>query len=219
MNKIDITLAVCNFNRAEYLDRSIRSCLDQIVFGNKMIEVIVIDDNSSDRSKKVLNIFGKKIKLFSNKKNMGVGYCSRLAVKKARGKYFMRVDADDYISKFSCEIMSSILDNNPDFAYVYTDHNRIDVNGFNEKKIKLDNKNKVRAHGAGIMFLKKKILSIGNYNQNFRQAEDHDLILRLDKKYKSYYLPIPLYRYYIHGKNISLNKQERKAYITKIETK
>ena len=49
MKKIDITLAICNFNKAEYLDRSIRSCLDQIVFGSKMIEVIVIDDNSSDR--------------------------------------------------------------------------------------------------------------------------------------------------------------------------
>ena len=68
MKKIDITLAICNFNKAEYLDRSIRSCLDQIVFGSKMIEVIVIDDNSSDRSKKVLKVFGKKIKLFSNKK-------------------------------------------------------------------------------------------------------------------------------------------------------
>ena len=55
------------------------------------------------------------------------------------------------------------------------------------------------------MFRKSSILQVGNYNKNLREAEDHDLLNRMDKKVKSYYLPIPFYRYYIHGKNISLS--------------
>ena len=47
-----------------------------------------------------------------------------------------------------------------------------------------------------------------------RQAEDHDLIKRLNRKYKSFYLPIPLYRYYIHSNNLSL-KNERKKFLKK----
>ena len=51
------------------------------------------------------------------------------------------------------------------------------------------------------MFRKSSILQVGNYNKNLREAEDHDLLNRMDKKrLKSYYLPIPFYRYYIHGK-------------------
>lgn len=217
MSKVDISIAICNFNRADFLDRSIRSCLDQLLIGNKTLEILVIDDNSTDKSKKLLKLFKGKIRLFSNKKNKGIGYCSRLAVNKSRGKYFLRVDADDYISKFTCEIMSSILESNNNLAYVYSDHNRIDINGFSEKTIRLNTKKKVREHGAGVMFRTKMIKKIGNYNPQFRQAEDHDLILRLDKKFKSFYLPIPLYRYYIHGKNISLNVNNRNSFLKKIK--
>ena len=49
------------------------------------------------------------------------------------------------------------------------------------------------------------IKKVGNYNPNLREAEDRDLLNRMMKKYKSFYLPIPLYRYYIDSKNISLS--------------
>ena len=59
---------------------------------------------------------------------------------------------------------------------------------------------------------------VRNYNKKLREAEDHDLILRLNKISKGFYLPIPLYRYYIHGDNIS-NSGKRAKYIQLINKK
>ena len=84
---MDITLAILNFNRSKFLDRSLRSCLDQVL-SNKSIEVIVIDDASTDESLKYLKGFEKYIKIYRNKKNMGAGYSSKLAVKKSKRKIF-----------------------------------------------------------------------------------------------------------------------------------
>jgi glycosyltransferase involved in cell wall biosynthesis len=213
-NNIDISIVILNYNRANFLDRSLRSCLEQFLLGLKQLEIIIVDDSSNDDSQSFLNNYKNKVKIIRNKNNMGAGYSSNLAVKIAKGKYFMRVDSDDFISKLSCEIMSSILDNNTELAFVYADHIRVDKNGLREKYVKLNNRKIIKEHGAGIMFRTDCIKSVGNYNRNMRQAEDHDLIKRLNRKYKSFYLPIPLYRYYIHSNNLSL-KNERKKILKK----
>ena len=69
---------------------------------------------------------------------MGVGYCSNLAVKKAKGKFFIRVDSDDYLGRLATEIMSNILRENKKISFVYCDHIRVDRNGFKEEKVQLD---------------------------------------------------------------------------------
>ena len=55
-------------------------------------------------------------------------------------------------------------------------------------------------------------MKVGNYRSKLREAEDHDLLNRLNKICKGFYLPVPLYRYYIHGSNIS-SKGNRKKYL------
>ena len=119
--EILITIAIINFNRRKFLDRSIRSCLDQVLLGTQKIELIIIDDNSKDGSIEYLNYYKKmyrNVRVFVNKKNMGIGYNSNLAVKKARGELFIRVDSDDYLSKISCEILSNILSHYI-FSFIY----------------------------------------------------------------------------------------------------
>ena len=69
--------------------------------------------------------------------------------------------------------------------------------------IRLNNKNTLKNHGAGIMFNKKTFLRYGGYNNNLKEAEDYEIISKIIKREKIYYLPIPFYRYYLHKKNIS----------------
>ena len=201
-----------------FLDRSIRSCINQEYFG-KDVEILIVDDGSTDNSDKVIEYFKKNyncdLRYLKLKKNHGAGYCSKLAVEKSKGDFFIRVDSDDYIAKLAIETMSNILINNPNLAYVYSDLTKINTEGQKIEILKLDTKNKKYDHGAGIMFRKNIIIKIGNYNKNLREAEDFDLLRRIDRKFKSFYLPVPLYRYYIHGKNISLYGN-RKNIIKKI---
>ena len=221
MKKYKISVAILNYNRAEFLDRSIRSCINQEYF-DKEIEILVIDDGSTDKSDKIIQYFKKNytcdLKFLKLKKNHGPGYCSKLAIEKSKGEFFIRVDSDDYLGKLAIENMSNILINNPNFAYVYSDLIKINEEGQKIKLLKLDTKSKRYDHGAGILFRKKIIENVGNYNPKLRQAEDYDLLRRIDKKFKSFYLPVPFYRYYIHGKNITLDGN-RKKIITKLRKK
>ena len=71
--KYDISIIILNYNRAQFLDRSVRSCSDQILF-NKSTEIILIDDGSTDNSiKLVKELKIPNLKIFLNFKNKGIG--------------------------------------------------------------------------------------------------------------------------------------------------
>jgi glycosyltransferase involved in cell wall biosynthesis len=216
--KYDISIVILNYNREKFLDRAIRSCATQLLSG-KSQEVIIIDDCSTDKSieflKKYNEVYKNDIKIFYNKKNMGIGYCSKLAVNLSQGKYFMRVDSDDFLNRNAVDIMADILDFNQNYGFVYCDHYKTDEWGLKQKIVKL-NKNNLLHHGAGVLFRRNLIKKVGNYNSKLKEAEDYDLISRLNKICKPYYLPLPLYRYYMHEKNIS-KTGNRNNYIRKIK--
>ena len=67
-NKIIASVIIVNFNNAKYLSKSIDSVLSQTI--NQKKEIIVVDDNSSDNSIKVLNKYKDKIKIIRNKKKL-----------------------------------------------------------------------------------------------------------------------------------------------------
>ena len=201
------TFVILNHNRAEFIDRAIRSCLSQLFF-RKDFEIIVVDDSSTDNSLEIISEFKNEIKLIKNNKQMGVGYCSNQALDLARGKYWMRVDSDDFLNAYSGPISSMIMDDNPNISFVYSDYFKVDIRGVKIEKIKLDSEKKRLEYGAGVNFRKSILSDIKGYDSSLKNCEDYDLFLRLKKaNYSGFYLPIPLYRYYIHGKNITLTKQ------------
>ena len=124
----------------------------------------------------------------------------------------MRVDSDDYIGEFTCQYMISILDSNPEIDFVYCDHYRIDDRGVTIDKIQLNSNEVLFEHGAGVMFRRSVLNKIGGYDNELRNAEDYDLLVRiLQSGYKGFRIPIPLYRYYIHGENITLQDDRKKS--------
>tara|TARA_B100001059_G_scaffold213820_1_gene229986 strand:+ start:3400 stop:4068 length:669 start_codon:yes stop_codon:yes gene_type:complete len=211
-DKFDITIAILNYNRERFIDRAIRSCLDQVLF-NKTMEIIILDDCSNDNSyNKILEYkISKNIKILKNKKNYGIGFSSQKCLKNSRGKYFMRVDSDDFLNKYAANDLSRLLDHNKEFSFVCSDHFRVNEDGKKQKLVKLNTLNKIKNHGAGILFRKNDILSVGGFNSNLKEAEDYELITKLIKKNKKYfYLPIPYYRYFIHETNISHSGKRNK---------
>jgi glycosyltransferase involved in cell wall biosynthesis len=205
-DKIDISLVITNFNRARFLDRAIRSCLSQLIL-RRYIEIIVVDDYSTDDSSAVIGEFENEVRVFKNEKNLGVAASSNIALAEARGTYWMRVDADDFLNAHACAFMMSVLDENSETSYVYCDHFRVDQRGAKIEKIRLNNEQTLYEHGAGILFRTQALRDIGGYDESLRNCEDYDLLLRLKQsKYTGFYLPVPLYRYYIHGENITLSR-------------
>ena len=207
----DISLIITNYNREKYVSRAISSCLNQLVNGIK-VETLVVDDGSTDNSINIIQPFLENVKLIKHKTNQGVSASSNSGIKNSQGKYVMRVDSDDFLSSYACQVMYMILKNNPDYGFVYCDHIRVNEIGNRESLVRLDTSEKLYQHGAGILFCKEMLYRVNLYDTSIRNAEDYDLLIRLNKaKIKGFYLPVPLYRYYIHGANMTLNKDRNQS--------
>ena len=195
-----ITICVPSYNRASYLGRCLRSLIDQS-FDFKHYEIIVVNDGSLDDTNLVLNAFKKDIILIENKKKIGLSSSLNKAIKKSTGKFFLRVDSDDYVNKNYIKFLYEAAIRNPEFNAVSCDYYLIDEN---EKVLKKCNSEKSPI-GCGIIFRIKDLKKVGMYSPKEKIHEDKDLIKKLNKKikFKILRLPIPLYRYKIHGNNMT----------------
>ena len=84
--------------------------------------------------------------------------------------------------------------------------------------IKRENSEK-KPVGCGIMFRVEHLLDLGMYDKSFLVHEDKDLRHRFLKKHKIYRIPLPLYRYRKHDKNITNNKTKMKKHLKKFKIK
>jgi len=193
-----VSIIITNFNYQKYIHRCIRSCLRQSL-SETLYEIIVIDDNSTDDSINILKSYERfnNIKILKNKKNLGVAASANKAIKKAKGKYFVRLDADDYINRDMIKFMTIYIQSNNNIFGVACDY--FYINKF-EKKIRQLNA-KENPIACGILYDRKLFIKYGMYNPYFRHREEEELRIRLKEKYKIAYLGIPFYRYRLHQNN------------------
>ena len=113
-----ISIYITNFNYGNYIEKAIKSAINQTY---KSIEIIIIDDASKDISKKILNKYkkNKKIKIIYNKKKNGLVKSSNKAIKASKGKYVLRLDADDFLHPNAIKEMYSQIKNCSDTALVF----------------------------------------------------------------------------------------------------
>ena len=111
---IDFSFVIINYNSKEYIKNCLRSCINQKTKFN--YEIIFIDDASTDKSlKEVINFKSKILRVFRNKKNLGIEKTSNFGFKKAKGKYICRVDSDDRVESNFVETILKILKKNIHF--------------------------------------------------------------------------------------------------------
>jgi CMP-N-acetylneuraminic acid synthetase len=208
-----VTIIITNYNYSKYLHRCIRSCLKQSLDDDK-IEIILVDDNSTDNSIDIAQDYIKlpNFRLIALKKNKGVAYCSNIGLKKAKGKYVIRVDSDDYVTNEFANFLSYYLIENSNILGVSCDYYLVDDE---EKKIKHINAEKFPV-SCGIMYDKKKLLKLGGYNPKFLHREEEELRVRLGQSYKLHNLSLPLYRYRMHKSNKTKSKNYKDEFKKKI---
>jgi glycosyltransferase involved in cell wall biosynthesis len=195
----DISVVVTNYNYGQYIRRCLRSLLNQDLDRGRY-ELIVVDDRSRDDSLQAIESFSQagEIKLIVNKKNIGVGGSSRIGVDHSRGKYFVRVDADDYVQPPFLSMLYNFLRFCPSYVgvscdYFITDNDErvLSVESFREKGL-----------ACGLMLRTSYLERIGSYNKTKKVFEDRDLFARIEKA-KIYHLPVPLYNYVKHGQSLT----------------
>jgi GT2 family glycosyltransferase len=97
MNKYDLSVIIVNWNSGTYLKKCLKSILDSD-FCNFRIEVIVIDNNSSDNSLDLIEDI-HTINLIRNPKNLGFGAACNQGVESSEAEYILFLNPDVVISK------------------------------------------------------------------------------------------------------------------------
>jgi glycosyltransferase involved in cell wall biosynthesis len=100
-----VSLVIPVFNQEKYLDQCLKSVSDQSF---KAIEVICINDGSTDRSNQILQEVMKsdsRLRVIDNGSNLGAGESRNRGIKAATGRFIRFVDADDLLPLESTEIL------------------------------------------------------------------------------------------------------------------
>ena len=137
MNDELISIIVPIYNAEKYIERCIKSIIDQ---DYKNIEIILIDDGSKDNSNKIckkIKEYDNRIKFITNNKNSGVSNARNIGIENSNGKYIAFVDADDYIEKdIYINLYNNIKINNVDLAVCSYTNSDKKINDLNEEKIR-----------------------------------------------------------------------------------
>ena len=187
MIKRDVSIIMSVYNDQETLSKSILSILRQSF---KNFEFMIIDDGSIDNSKKILRYYkkiDKRIRLFKNKKNMGLAFSLNKLIKASKSKYLARMDSDDYATKQRLKIQYSYLNKNRNIDLIgsqaITDKGKIlkmpkSYNSIREQIIKNNPFLHSTVMGKSVFF------KDNNYNTSYKKCQDYELWLRTYRYYK-----------------------------------
>ena len=192
------SIIITCYNREKLISRCIRSALHQKNINRSDYEIIVVDDFSEDKSLEKIDEFDSLIRIIKNKKNFGLAFSRNVGLKKAKGKYVVMLDSDDFLAENFLFISGLFLESNR-WDAAATDYFIVNLKGINIKK-ESAKKNPI---ACGILFRKKCLESIKFYNQKLRLHEEVDLMKRFLKKYKLGFINLPLYRYTKHRKSLT----------------
>lgn len=103
-----ISIVVPVFNVEAYIERCIKSLISQ---SYENIEIIMVDDGSTDNSGKICDKYKEKdsrIKVI-HKSNKGLSHARNIGIEKAGGKYLSFVDSDDWVAEDYISVMYKLM--------------------------------------------------------------------------------------------------------------
>ena len=209
-----ITVIVTALNEEQYIGRCIRSLLAQ-TFQREKYKIIVVNDGSTDRTSYALELFQEDITVIQNENNLGLPASVNKAIQLVKTPYFIRVDADDFVSNHFLLFLYVFISENPDMDAVACDYHIIDDEGSAiSTQNCLDN-----PIACGIIFHTNHIKELGMYDETFLMHEERDLRIRFLRKYNINRLQIPLYRYRKHSGNMTNDSKEMEIHLKKLHLK
>lgn len=152
-----VKVYLTNHNYQKYIKQAIDSVLSQKF---RHFEVIVIDDGSTDNSKKIIEIYRNDPKVtIVYQENKGLNVTCNIALKLSHGKYIMRLDADDYLDENALFVMADMLEREEELKMIFPDYYLGDERGDIISQQRRHNFREVKlldqpAHGACTMIRK-----------------------------------------------------------------
>ena len=115
-----VSIIIPTYNRQDFIGCAIESCLNQTY---KDIEIIIIDDGSTDNTKNIIDGYidknENKIK-YIVKENSGVSSSRNIGIKLSKGEFIQFLDSDDFMEETKVEKHVRLLKDNPSIFGVFS---------------------------------------------------------------------------------------------------
>lgn len=223
MNKGLVSIIVPCYNVEKVISRCIESILNQTY---KKIEVIFVNDGSSDNTEKIIlsykDKFNEKNIIFKyiHQENKGLGGAINTGLKHFTGEYLSWPDADDTLTPLSVQKKVEFLENHTEYACVTSDANIYDEIDLNTsiKKISDAYKDNFNENQFEYLLLGKSIfcpgchmirtsefLKVNPRREIFeaRRGQNWQILLPMYYKYKRGFINEPLYNYIMYKNSMS----------------
>lgn len=190
------------YNNMRYVENAINSGLDQVLCHDCEVEIVVVDDCSTDNSLTVVDTLFSRIsnvKILTNEVNQGICKTRNKAILAARGRYIYLLDSDDYIHSHTINTLTNIIELlddtyigvKTDYCYVADDDARSKQICSSELPI-----------ACGMLLRKSMLINIGMFDESLNSFEEKDLFERININNKKIaHIPAPFYRYRMHDSN------------------
>jgi alpha-1,3-rhamnosyltransferase len=212
-----VSIVVSSYNHGKYIEKCILSIVNQTY---KNIELIVIDDGSTDNSRKVLEKLQKQYGFFLEfQPNRGLSKTLNKAIRNySQGKYIAGCGSDDYSAPDRIEKQVRYMEAHSEYAMSFGKVHVVDGNGTIIENLKIidpvaDSVKSLQFESlvernpipAMTVMLRKDVWeACGGYNEN-TIIEDLDMWLKVAYNYKIGYMNEYLAYYRWHGTNITLH--------------
>ena len=183
-----VSIIIPAYNAEKYIQRALESALAQTY---KDIEIIVIDDGSTDKTAEIIKTYQDPRIIYIFQKNQGQGPARNNGIKKSQGEYITFLDADDYYFPEKVEKQVRFLENHPEYQAVYCNalHFYSDnptvifkkKGNFHSGDIFKDLLESSYINPNTIMIYRKVLDKAGLFNENRYYPEDWELWLRISR--------------------------------------
>lgn len=213
MPKPLVSVIVPTFNCAKYVGAAIESVLGQ---NYEPLEVVVVDDGSTDDTMQVVTAFGPRVRAFSQA-NSGPAAARNRAVREARGEYLAFLDGDDLWLPGQPAVLMSYVERHPDTKVIFGEwavwHPNddgsypelqppaptpgppevdLDASGWIYTKLLFDS----LIHIIASVIHRSVFDAVHGFDTSLRTGSDYDFWLKVSRKYPAVKLrfPVAVYR-------------------------
>lgn len=215
-----VSIIIPIYNGANYLTSAIDSALVQ---DYRYIEVIVINDGSTDETDIIAQSYGDKIRYF-RKENGGVATALNLALEKAHGDYISWLSHDDFYAPNKIQMQIDKLALNPsnkklipysDVQHLHVEENEqtnflipqsmANTSRINSLKVLYTSK----LHGCSLLIPRQAFVECGNFNPALKTTQDYDLWFKfINRGYCFIHIPQILVYSRLHRQQDTKTKQD-----------
>lgn len=212
MHSTEITVSVIlpTYNRADYLPQAIDSLLAQ---QRPPEEIIIVDDRSTDQTAQVLARYEGRIRVMTNEQNSGKSASLNRAIPAAHGSHIWIFDDDDVALPEALQAHTDYLLAHPDIDFTYSDKFVYRGDGdilqreawhidrlpdYPPEEFLVRTMEGMHTLMQGMLIPVRCYRTVGPFDQSLQRCEDHDMLLRLARRFRAGNIGQPTFIYRDH---------------------